>query len=176
LPVAGAAQILSKDHVLVVNPTNHNAKSLAADLQVAARTLGLQLHVLHASTERDFDSAFAALAELRVGALVIGADVFFLSRSTLLGALSVGYAMPAIFQYRPFAVAGGLMSYGSDETEYYRLIGNYTGRILKGVKSSELPVQQATKVELICGRVPGTTGWQRHRPVVAANRCRRQAY
>ena len=146
LPVAGAAQILSKDHVLV-NPTNHNAKSLAADLQVAARTLGLQLHVLHASTERGFDSAFAALAELRVGALVMGADVFFLSRSTLLGALSVGYAMPAIFHYRPFAAAGGLMSYGTDETEYYRLIGNYTGRILKGEKSSELPVQQATKVE-----------------------------
>jgi putative tryptophan/tyrosine transport system substrate-binding protein len=119
-----------------VNPTNHNVKSLAVDLQVAARTLGLQLHVLHASTERDFDSAFAA-------------DVFFLSHSTLLGALSVGYAMPAIFQYRPFAAAGGLMSYGSDETEYYRLIGNYTGRILKGEKSSELPVQQATKVELI---------------------------
>jgi putative ABC transport system substrate-binding protein len=134
---------------LLVNPTNYNVEGLAAGLQAAARTLGLQLHVLHASTERDFDSAFATLVHLRAGALVIGADVFFLSRSELLGALTVRHAMPAIFQYRPFAAAGGLMSYGSDEAEYYRLIGNYTGRILKGEKSGDLPVQQATKVELI---------------------------
>ena len=134
---------------LLVNPTNHNAKSLAADLQVAARALGLQLHVLHASTERDFDSAFAALPQLRAGALVIGADVFFLSRSTLLGALKSRLLDAGDLSVSSFAAAGGLMSYGSDETEYYRLIGNYTGRILKGEKSSDLPVQQATKVELI---------------------------
>ena len=110
---------------LLVNPTNYNVEGLAAGPQAAARTLGLQLHVLHASTERDFDSAFATLVHLRAGALVIGADVFFLSRSELLGALTVRHAMPAIFQYRPFVAAGGLMSYGSNETEYYRLIGNY---------------------------------------------------
>jgi putative tryptophan/tyrosine transport system substrate-binding protein len=139
----------AKAMALLVNPTNYNVEGLAAGPQAAARTLGLQLHILHASTERDFDSAFDTLVRLRAGALVIGADVFFLSHSELLGALTARHAVPAIFQYRPFAAAGGLMSYGSDEAEYYRLIGNYTGRILKGEKPTDLPVQQATKVELI---------------------------
>jgi putative ABC transport system substrate-binding protein len=134
---------------LLVNPTNANSEAISGSLQAAARALGLQLHVLHASAERDFDAAFAALMRLRAGALVIGPDIFFLARSEQLAALTVRHAMPAIFQYRPFAAAGGLMSYGTDETEYYRLVGIYAGRVLKGERPSDLPVQQATKVELI---------------------------
>jgi putative ABC transport system substrate-binding protein len=134
---------------LLVNPTSLYAETLSEGLQAAARTLGLPLHVLRASTERDFDAVFATLAQLRAGALVISADIFFLTRSEQLAALTVRHQVPAIFQYRPFAAAGGLMSYGSDETEYYRLVGIYAGRVLKGEKPGDLPVQQATKVELI---------------------------
>jgi putative tryptophan/tyrosine transport system substrate-binding protein len=134
---------------LLVNPTNPNAETLSGDLQAAARTLGLKLHVLYASAERDFDAVFATLVQLHAGALVIGADLFFLARSEQLAALTVRKAVPAIFQYRPFAAAGGLMSYGSDELEYFRLVGIYAGKVLKGEKPGDLPVQQATKVELI---------------------------
>ena len=134
---------------LLVNPTNPNAGTLSRDLQAAARTLGLQLHVLHASTERDFDTVFATLVQLRAGGLVIGADPFFNSRSEQLAALALRHAVPAIYQYREFAAAGGLMSYGGSLTDAYRLVGVYTGRILKGEKPADLPVQQATKVELI---------------------------
>ena len=134
---------------LLVNPTNPNAETQSRDLQAAARTLGLQLHVLHASTERDFDTAFATLVQLRAGGLVIGTDAFFNSRSEQLAALAVRHAVPAIYQYREFAAAGGLMSYGGSLTDAYRLVGVYTGRILKGEKPADLPVQQATKVELI---------------------------
>src|SRR5262249_38662329 len=133
----------------LINPTNATSKAVSRDLQAAAGALGLTLHVLHASAERDLDAVFAALAGLGAGALVIGPDIFFLARSEQLAALTVRHAMPAIFQYRPFAAAGGLMSYGSDETEYYGLIGIYAGRVLKGEKPGDLPVQQATKVELI---------------------------
>jgi putative ABC transport system substrate-binding protein len=111
--------------------------------------MGLKLNILHASVEGDFDTAFASLVQLRAGGLVIGADAFFVSRSEQLAALSVRHAVPTIFQYRRFAAAGGLMSYGGDLTEPYRLVGIYTGRILKGEKPADLPVQQATKVELI---------------------------
>ena len=112
-------------------------------------TLGLQLDVLNASTERDIDAGFATLLQLRAGALVIGADTFFISRSKQLAALSVRHAVPAIFQYREFAIAGGLMSYGGSLTDAYRLVGVYTGRVLKGEKPADLPVQQSTKAELI---------------------------
>ena len=118
-------------------------------LQAAARTLGLQLHVLRASTERDFDTAFATLVQLRASALVIAPDSLFTSRHEQLGALTVRHAMPAIYPYPEFAAAGGLMSYGSSLTDAYRLVGVYTGRILKGEKPAELPVQQVTKVELV---------------------------
>jgi putative ABC transport system substrate-binding protein len=134
---------------LLVNPTNPVAETLSRDLQAAARTLGLQLHVLRASNERDFDTAFATLAQLRAGALVIGADPFFTSRSAQLAALSVRHAVPAIYMYREFAAAGGLMSYGASYTETSRIVGIYTGRILKGEKPADLPVQQAVKVELV---------------------------
>jgi ABC-type uncharacterized transport system substrate-binding protein len=134
---------------LLVNPTNPVAKTLSRDLQAAARTFGLQLHVLHASTERDIDDAFATLIQLRAGALVIASDVFFNSRSEQLGALTLRRAMPTIYGYHEFVAAGGLMSYGGSLTDSYRWAGNYSGRILNGEKPAGLPVQQATKVELI---------------------------
>jgi putative ABC transport system substrate-binding protein len=134
---------------LLVNPTNPNADTLSRDLQAAARTLGLQLHVLHASTQHDFDMVFATLAQVRASGLVIGPDAFFNSRSEQLAAMTLRHAVPTITQYREFAAAGGLMSYGSSITHQARQAGVYTGRILKGEKPAELPVQQETKVELI---------------------------
>jgi putative ABC transport system substrate-binding protein len=134
---------------LLVNPANPNAETLSRELQAAARTLGLQLHVLRASTERDFDAVFATLLQLQAGGLVIGPDTFFVSRTEQLTALALRHAVPAISLYREFAVAGGLMSYGGNGTDAVRLAGIYCGRILKGEKPADLPVQQVTKVELI---------------------------
>jgi putative ABC transport system substrate-binding protein len=134
---------------LLLNPTNTVAETQTKDLQAAARTLGLELHVLHATTEREFEPAFADLMRLRAGGLVIGTDGFLVSSSEQLAALTLRHAVPAIFQYRAFVEAGGLMSYGGSVTDSYRLSGVYTGRILKGEKPADLPVQQATKVELI---------------------------
>ena len=139
----------AKTFALLVNPTNPNSAILARDLQAAARTLGLELHVLHASAERDFDNVFTTLVQLRAGGLVIGPDAFFTSRSARLAALTVRHAMPTIYNYREFAAAGGLMSYGGSFAELYRTVGVYAGRILKGEKPADLPVQQSTKVELI---------------------------
>ena len=127
---------------------SHCREQRSRAVQAAARTLGLQLHVLHASTERDFDSAFASLVQLRAGALVIGSDLFFTSRSEQLAALTVRHAVPSIYQFREFAAAGGLMSYGGSITDWGHQAGIYTGRILAGAKPADLPVQQATKVEL----------------------------
>ena len=134
---------------LLVNPTSPATETITRDAQAAARALGLQLHVLHASSDRDFDTVFATAAQLRAGALVISPDVLFTSRSQQLAKLTVDHAVPAIYEFREFAAAGGLMSYGSNETEYYRLFGTYTGRILKGEKPADLPVVQSTKVEMI---------------------------
>ena len=135
---------------LLVNPTSPNlTETTIRDAHAAARTLGLKLDVLRAGTEHDFDTVFATLAQPRARALVIGPDAFFISRSEQLGALALRHAVPAIFQYRPFVAAGGLMSYGSSVAEAYRLAGVYTGRVLKGEKPADLPVQQVTKVELI---------------------------
>ena len=135
---------------LLHNPTNRtSAESLITDAQTAARTLGFELTVLEASTERGIDDAFATLAQLRLDGLVIGPDQFFTNRSKQLGALTVRHALPAIYHYRGFAAAGGLMSYGANLPEANRLEGAYIGRILKGEKPADLPVQQATKVELI---------------------------
>ena len=133
----------------LLNPTNPNAATLSRELQAAARTLGLQLHVLHASAEGDFDIVFATLLKLRAGALVIGSDPFFNSRSEQLAALAIRHAVPTVYQYRAFAAAGGLMSYGGSFSEPFRQTGVYTGRILKGEKPADLPVQQSTKVDLI---------------------------
>ena len=134
---------------LLLNPTNKVAEDQTKDLQTAARELRLQLRVLNASTERELEDLFAGLKQMQIGGLVIGTDGFFVAHSEQLAALTVRYGMPAIFQYRAFAVAGGLMSYGGSVTDSYRLSGVYTGRILKGEKPADLPVQQATKVELI---------------------------
>jgi putative ABC transport system substrate-binding protein len=136
---------------LLVNPTNPNAEapSRSKDMNAAAHPLGLQLHVLHASTERDFESAFESMARLRIGGLVISSDAFFTSRKEQLAALAVRHGIPTIYQNREFATAGGLVSYGGSDADAYRLMGVYTGRILNGEKPADLPVQQATKTELI---------------------------
>jgi ABC-type uncharacterized transport system substrate-binding protein len=135
---------------MLVDPTSPTlAEAFSHRLQPAAHALGVQLHVLHASTESDLNTVFPTLVELRASGLIIGPGSFFAGRGKQLGALSLRHAMPTVFQYREFTAAGGLMSYGSDETDYYRLVGIYVGRILKGEKPADLPVQQATKVELI---------------------------
>jgi putative tryptophan/tyrosine transport system substrate-binding protein len=133
---------------LLVNPTNFGADTLR-DTEAAAGALGLQLHVLHASTERDFDTVFATLVRLQAGGLVIDADPFLQSRSKQLAPLALHHALPAIAQLREFVAAGGLMSYGGSIREQLRQVGVYTGRILKGEKPADLPVQQSTKVELL---------------------------
>ena len=133
---------------LLLNPTSPFAETLSRDFQQAGRILGLRTHVLHASSERDLSSTFADLLQLRVGGLVIGSDVFFNTRSEQLAALTVSHAMPAVYQYREFVAAGGLMSYGGSLEDSCRLAGIYTGRVLKGEKPADLPVQQSTKVEL----------------------------
>jgi ABC-type uncharacterized transport system substrate-binding protein len=131
------------------NPSDPSSENQSRELQAAAQILGLQLHILHANTERDFDAVFANLARLRIGALVIGADAFFNSRIEQIAALTTRYAVPAIYQVREFAAAGGLMSYGGGIAETHRQVGVYAGRILKGEKPADLPVQQITKVELV---------------------------
>jgi putative ABC transport system substrate-binding protein len=134
---------------LLVNPANPAlAETATKEVQAAALNLGLELHVLNANTERDFDGIFAKLTQLRAGGLVIGPDVFFTSQREQLAALALRHAVPAIYQYHEFVAAGGLISYGAEITDAYRLAGIYTGRVLKGDKPADLPVQQATKVEL----------------------------
>jgi putative tryptophan/tyrosine transport system substrate-binding protein len=134
----------------LVNPTSSVlSEAYVRGLQVAARGLGLQLHVLNASTEQEFDKVFAELVQLRAGGLVITADQFFSSRIEQLAALTVRHAIPAIYQYHAFVNGGGLLSYGASQTDNYRHVGNYVGRILKGEKPTDLPVIQSAKVELI---------------------------
>ena len=133
---------------VLVNPTSPTADSQWKDLQAAARALGLQLHVLHASTEGEFDTVFVTLLQLRAGGLVVASDTFFATHSEQLAALTVRHAVPAIHQSRDFSTAGGLTSYGGSFVESHRQAGVYTGRIIKGDKPADLPVQQVTKVEL----------------------------
>ena len=134
---------------LLVNPSNPTlAEPTTRDIRASARTLGVQLHVVSATTDNEVEHAFASLAKLGVGGLVITPDPFFTSTIERLASLALRYALPAVYQRREFAVAGGLMSYGADIGDAYRLVGIYTGRVLKGEKPADLPVQQATKVEL----------------------------
>jgi putative ABC transport system substrate-binding protein len=135
---------------LLVNPTNSQiAEATSKNLQAAASKLGLEMHVLHASAEHDFDAAFAKLVQLRAAALVIGADPLFSARQEQLAALAVRYAIPACYPFREFALAGGLFSYGSSFTDMFRTAAAYVGRVLRGEKPADLPVQQSTKVDLI---------------------------
>jgi ABC-type uncharacterized transport system substrate-binding protein len=135
---------------LLVNPASPSlTEPTTKAVQAAARSLGLQLHVLNASIEHDFDAVFSDIVQLRAAALIIGNDGFFNIRSEQLAALAVRHAVPTIFQYPEFAAAGGLMSYGGSITDAYRQVGVYTARVLKGEKPADLPVQQSTKVELI---------------------------
>jgi putative ABC transport system substrate-binding protein len=133
----------------LVNPTNPNADTLSRSLQVAARTLGLQVHVLKASTESDIETAFVTLAELHASGLVIPSDVFIITHEERLAAWALRHGMPAVFQPRSAAMAGGLMSYSGSASDVYRQAGVYTGRVLKGEKPADLPVHQATKLELV---------------------------
>jgi putative ABC transport system substrate-binding protein len=118
-------------------------------LEALARKLGVQLTVVKASTALDFNAAFASVAQLQAGALVIGADPLFTSRLQQLAELALRHALPVVYEFREFTAAGGLLSYGASLTGTFDVAGNYTGRILKGEKPDDLPVQQATKVELI---------------------------
>ena len=134
---------------ILVNPANPTvSETTTKAMQAAAPSLGLELHILNASTERDFDGVFAKLTQLRAGGLVIGQDPFFTIQREQLAALTVRHAVPAIFYGREFVAAGGLLSYGADVADAYRLTGNYTGRVLKGEKPADLAVQQVTKVEM----------------------------
>jgi ABC-type uncharacterized transport system substrate-binding protein len=142
---APAATIIA----LLINPKNSNAEAMSSELRAAARTRGLQLHILHASREGDLDAVFPALDQARAGALLIGTDPVFIGLSEQLAVLALRHAVPTMFQNREFVVAGGLMSYGGNVADQFRQVGVYTGRILKGEKPAELPVQQATKIELI---------------------------
>jgi len=140
----------AKVMALLVNPDDRAlAQAQAREVLSAARNRGLELHVLNVSSERDFDAVFADLKRLHVGGIVIGGGSVFLRGINKLAALTVRHAVPAIYQWRAFPVAGGLMSYGSDILDSYRLAGVYTGRVLKGENPAELPVLQATKFELV---------------------------
>jgi putative tryptophan/tyrosine transport system substrate-binding protein len=130
----------------LINPADLNVET--TEIETAARNFGVELHVLMASSERDFGEVFAKLGQLRAGGLVIGASAFFVAKQEQLAALAVRHSVPAVFENRQFTIAGGLMSYGSSLTDAYRLAGIYTGRILKGEKPSELPVERATRIEM----------------------------
>jgi putative tryptophan/tyrosine transport system substrate-binding protein len=134
---------------MLVNPTNPSAETDIEDVRKAAAAVGQQIFLLRASSERDIDAAFEAVVQQRANALLVAHDPIFLSRRDQFVALAARHAVPAIFEFREFVVAGGLMSYGSRITENYRLGGNYAGRILKGAKPADLPVQQPTKFELV---------------------------
>jgi putative ABC transport system substrate-binding protein len=124
------------------------ADAQLTEVQAAARTRGLQIHVVRVSTDREFETAFASLLQLRAGGLVIGADAFLNSRRDLLLALAARHSIPTVYPWHEAVTAGGLMSYGASLTDAYRQAGVFAGRILKGEKSADLPVQQSSKVEL----------------------------
>ena len=134
---------------LLMNPNNATAERVIRDVQEAARTKGLPLHVLKARSESEIDAAFASLVQLHAGALVVGADPFLSGQREQLVALASRHAVPAIYAWREFAASGGLVTYGPSLTSAYRLVGNYAGRVLKGAKPADLPVMQPTTFELV---------------------------
>ncbi len=133
----------------LANPNNPNAAPQVRDLQAAARALGIQLIVLNASNEREIDSTFATLSPRRIGALVVTADGFLISRQEQLVALAGRYAVPTMYPLRQYVAGGGLIGYGANLSEAFRQAGNYVGRVLKGAKPADLPVEQPTKFELV---------------------------
>jgi putative ABC transport system substrate-binding protein len=137
---------------VLVNPNDPNAASYTRDVQVAANTLGLQVHVVHAGTERDFDTAFATVVDARADGLLVTLNSLFINRHEKLVAVAASYAVPAIYDRREFPAAGGLISYGASIIEQYRQSGVYIGKILRGVKPADLPVMQPTKFELVINR------------------------
>jgi putative ABC transport system substrate-binding protein len=134
---------------LLVNPTNPTADRIIRDVKEAARTKGVQLSILKASAESEIDTAFASLVQLQAGGLLVSTDPFFNTRREKLVALSARFAVPAIYEWREFAEVGGLISYGPSQTGLWRQVGIYAGRILKGAKPADLPVQQPTTFELV---------------------------
>jgi len=134
---------------MLINPTNPLSENVKRDSQAAALKLGVQLNVLHASTDAELDKAFAAFREMHVGALVLGTDAFFNNRLEELAALAIRNSLPVVYEYHQFVAAGGLVSYGGSIIDSYRLAGGYVGRVLKGEKPADLPVQQASKIELL---------------------------
>jgi putative ABC transport system substrate-binding protein len=142
VPQAGMIAVL-------VNPNDANAERIIRDVQEAARARGVQLHVLKAGSESEIDAAFPSLVQLQAGGLVVGTDPFFNSRREQLVALASRHAVPAIYEWREFAAAGGLISYGTSLAGIYRQDGIYAGKILKGAKPADLPVQQPTTFELV---------------------------
>jgi putative ABC transport system substrate-binding protein len=134
---------------MLINPTNIPSMGQVLETEEAARALGLTMHVLKASSESDIDAAFATFIQLRVGALLVGADPYFHTMSKQIVALATRHAIPAIYEWREFAEAGGLMSYGTNLSDAYRQVGIYAGRVLNGAKPADLPVVQSTKVEFV---------------------------
>jgi len=145
VPRAGVIALLMNPN----NPNNATAERMIREVQEAARTRGLQLHVLKASSESEIDTAFASLVQLHAGALVVAADPFLSSRREQLVALASRHAVPSIYAWREFAASGGLISYGASLTSAFRLLGPYAAKVLKGAKPAEMPVQQPTTFELI---------------------------
>jgi putative ABC transport system substrate-binding protein len=142
MPTAGVMALL-------VNPANSLSQILSTDLQATASNLGIELHVAYASTEHDLAESFTALERVRAGGLVIGADSFIDGRSEQLAILTLRHSMPAIYQFREFVAAGGLMAYGTNHAVPYREWGIYTGKVLSGASPGDLPVQQSAKFELV---------------------------
>jgi len=134
---------------ILLNPSSGQAQTQEREAQEAARVLGLQVLVLKASTEREIEQAFAALVRERAGALLVGADTFFVSQATLFVVLTARHSIPTIYPFRPYVDAGGLMSYGASLLDSYRQTGVYAGRVLKGEKPADLPIVQPTNFELV---------------------------
>ena len=149
LDLLHGAMPLATTVAVLLNPTNPNVETQSRTLQAAALKLGLQVHVLYASTERNFDAIFAKLRELRAGALMISQDPLFNEQCEQLAELTVRNRMPTIYELRQFAAAGGLMSYGDSQNDAWHQAGIYVGRILKGEKPADLPVMQATKLNFV---------------------------
>jgi putative ABC transport system substrate-binding protein len=134
---------------VLLNHTNTNAESQLTEVKQAGRALGLQLHIVNASSEGEFDPAFAAIAQTGAGALLVAGDPFYFSRREKLVALAARHAIPTMYDFRAYAEAGGLASYGTDLTEAYRQVGVYAGRIIKGEKPADLPVMQSVRFEFV---------------------------